>query len=106
MKINNLFWHDGNIVNINSTFNKKGKGTTIIVVALYKSNLSKKRNIYRIKCQKSEKVIVSLDAKELKENLTAGNINNGYLKENTLFIYLFGGMIKITAKKFNISRIN
>ena len=105
MKISNLTWHDGNLVDINSTFNKKGNATTTLIVALCKNNQSKKRNFYKIECQKSKKVIVSLDPKELKDNLTAGNINNGYLKKNTLYVYLFGGMIKITAKKFNVLRI-
>ena len=105
MKINNLFWHDGNLVDINSTFNKKGNATTVLVVALYKDNQSKKRSFYKIECQKSDKVIVSLDARELKDNRKAGNIDNSYLNKNTLYVYLFGGIIKITAKKFNVSRI-
>ena len=105
MEINDLFWHDGNLVDINSNFNKKGKATTVLVVALYKDNQSIKRNLYQIECQKSDKVIISFDAKELKDNLTAGNIDNSYLKKNTLSLYLFGGMIKIRAKKFNVVRI-
>ena len=105
MKINNLFWHDGNLIDINSAFNKKGNATTILVVALYKNNQSKKRNFYKVECQKSDKLIVSLDTKELKNNLTAGNIDNGYIIKNTLYIHLFGGIIKITAKKFNVSKM-
>ena len=69
MKINNLFWHDGNLIDINSTFNEKGNATTILVVALYKNNQTKKRSFYTIECQKSKKIIVSLNANELKKIL-------------------------------------
>ncbi len=105
MKIDDLYWHDGNLIDVHQKYNKQGDATILLIVALYKNVQSKKRTFYKIKCITSNKTKISINNKELKDNFTAGNIDKGYLKNNTLNIYLFGGIIKIKSNKFKVSKV-
>ncbi len=104
MKIDNIFWHDGNLVGINCLIDIDGKTTVVIVVDLYKSQDSSKRKRYAIYCEAVEKFSQNIDFKELTSHSNAGNISNGHLIKNNLWLYLCEGFIDVTAKKYKIKK--
>jgi hypothetical protein len=97
-----LFWHDGNLIDVSFTINKKGASSVQITALFYKDGQAKGRETYQIKCDGVSRVNCTLDSEELKNNMFAGNISNGYLKENTLWIYVTDGILEIHAKKFSL----
>lgn len=58
----------------------------------------------QIKCDGVLRFNSTLDATELKNNMRAGNISDGYLKGNTLWVYFTDGLIEIHSKKFRLAK--
>lgn len=87
-EFDNLFWHDGNLIGINFVIDSKGKSSLEIGALFYKDEDAQNRNAYIIRCNGVSRFNTTLDSAELKLNAAAGNISSGYLKENTLWIYL------------------
>ena len=100
MKIDNLLWHDGILLDISYSMDTKGKAEIILIADLYKDYNSPRELKVKITCKKIKTCDLNLDIDELKDNIFAGNIANGYLKNNCLWIYLSDGLIKIVADKF------
>lgn len=98
----NLFWHDGNLVEINFAIDSKGKSSLEITVLLYKDEQASSTEAYQIKCSDVSRFNSSLDATELRVNAFAGNISHGYLKEKVLWIYFTDGLIEVHAKRFQL----
>ena len=101
--LDNLNWHDGNLAGISFAINKKGKSTLVIEAAFYKDAQAPSRDNYKIICDSVLKHNIVLSSKELAENMFAGNISNGYLKNNTLWVYFIDGVLEVTASKFRLS---
>jgi hypothetical protein len=102
--INNLFWHDGNLLDALFSIDKRGTSFVKITASLYKDEQSSNRTSFQINCEGVSRFSSMLDANELKDNMSAGNISSGYLKENTLWIYLSDGLIEVQAKRFHLTK--
>ena len=102
--LNKLSWHDGNLLGISFAIDAKGKSAVSLSALLYKDDQAPERDSYQIKCEGVSKFTCTLDAAEFKSNMSAGNIANAYLKENTLWVYFTDGLLEIHAKKFRLSK--
>jgi len=102
--LNNLFWHDGNLVDLSFSIDKKGKSVLHITAHFYKNEHSPTRSAYQIKCDGVLRFKSKLDATELKNNMWAGNIFNGYLKDNTLRVYFTDGLLEVQSKRFRLAK--
>ena len=100
--LDNFFWHDGNLIDVSFTINKKGASAVQITALFYKDGQAKGRETYQIKCDGVSRFNCTLDSEELENNMFAGNISNGYLKEDALWIYVTDGILEIHAKKFSL----
>ncbi len=105
----NIVWHDGNIISLISVFpmTKRDKSKVIINVDVYPSVQAAKRRKIQVEFLDVKKIIKNIDYEVIKDNVWAGSINNVKQKEIVIsnkryyeysFI-LFGGLIKIVAKK-------
>jgi len=103
-KLHNLLWHDGNLSSIIFIISKQGKSSLAIEASFYKTEQATSRDNYKITCESVINHNVILNSKRLTENKFAGNISNGYLKENTLWVYFSDGVLEVTANKFKITR--
>ncbi len=102
MDINKIYWHDGILVDVSFQIDEKGKSKLIVVANFYESEQSSKRSRYKLSCLDISKYNLSLDAVELKDNMFAGNISNGYLKNSTLWLYFTDGILEVSAKTFDV----
>ena len=100
--IEEILWHDGNVVSVSFLIDKNGKASVQIVALLHMDENGGGRGTYRISCEGAARFSTTLDVAELKDNMFAGNISNGYLKGNTLWIYVTDGLIEIHAKRFRV----
>jgi len=102
--LNNLFWHDGNLVDVSFAIDKKGKSFLKISALFYLNEDAPSRDAYQIKCESVSRFNCTLDTTELKNNMFAGNISNGYLKDGALWIYITDGLLEVHAKKFSLTK--
>ncbi|OGB23871.1 MAG: hypothetical protein A3I66_02315 [Burkholderiales bacterium RIFCSPLOWO2_02_FULL_57_36] len=100
----NFFWHDGNLIDVKFSIDKKGRSSLQITALFYESEDASDRRMYQITAGEALRFSCSLDAAQLKENAFAGNIWNGYLKENVLWMYCTDGVIEVHAKKFKLEK--
>jgi hypothetical protein len=102
--LDDVFWHDGKLGDITFSIDKKGISNVKITALISKNEQASSREHYQIKCEDVSYFNCTLDATELKKNMSFGNISNGYLKENTLWIYFADGVLEIRAKKFYLEK--
>ena len=102
--LHDLCWHDGNLVGIRLDTGTQGAAVAHISVLLYAGALTAIRHAYQIECQHVLRFESTLDVAELRNNAFAGNISNGYLKGNTLWVYLADGVLQVEAKKFRVTK--
>ena len=96
-----LFWHDGLINGVSYQIGQTGIASRVLSLSLYENNNCPERVTYEIYCLGVGDINMRLSTQDLKQNLFAGNISNGYLKERTLWIYLTDGIIEIPAENFD-----
>ena len=105
MDINDLRWHDGNILKFELTPNYGENAEIWIHAELYDdSERTPGRDEFLIKCCGVSRFNAVCDLIELNENSEAGSINHGLLKGNILRINLFDGFVEIQAKIFYVSK--
>jgi hypothetical protein len=102
--LSNLRWHDGNLVDVVFGIDKKGTSSLQITALFYMNELASSRDAYQIKCEGVSRFNSTLNANELKDNMFAGNIANGYLKDDTLWVYFSDGLIEVQAKMFRLAK--
>ena len=102
MDINKIYWHDGNLIDTCYTISEEGKSKLVLNAYLYESSKASERTKYRLICSGIRRINFGIDAIELKNNAFAGNMSNGYLKKNTLWLYFSDGVLEVVAKKFNV----
>ena len=102
--LNKLFWHDGNLVDASFNIDKKGKSSLRITALFYKNEKAKNREAYEIECIGVLRFCGLLDTTELKNNMFAGNISNGYLKGKVLWVYFTDGVLEIHARSFKFTK--
>lgn len=100
--LNKLYWHDGNLSRIAFDIDKRGKASLSISAAFYENEQAPSREIYEIVCEGVLGFTSTLDSAELKDNMGAGNIANGYLKGDTLWVYFSDGVLKVSARRFRL----
>lgn len=64
--LDNFFWHDGNLIDVSFTINKKGASAVQITALFYKDGQAKGRETYQIKCDGVSRFNCTLDSEELK----------------------------------------
>ena len=96
-------WHDGNIKSLNYSINKNGV-TLEIKAEFYSTDKSPRRDDFTIKCEGVTRFNNVIDFVEIIDNFSAGSVSDGYLKENTIWLYLTDGIIEINAKNINVSK--
>ena len=101
--LDSFMWHDGNIFSLNYSINKTGASLKI-EAEFYSTDKSEKRDKYTIECEGVTRLNNVVNFIEVIDNFSAGSVSNGYLKENTLWLYLTDGLIEINAKNINVSK--
>jgi len=96
-------WHDGRLVEVAFSIDKKGRSAVRLIVLLYKNEQAPIRDTCQIDCSNVSRFNCTLDALELKDNMAAGNISNGYVKDQTLWLYFSDGILEVHAKRMRIS---
>ena len=100
--IDKILWHDGNVESVSFLIDARGKATVRIAALFHIDEKGGGRGLYRINCEGVSRFNTTLDVAELKDNMFAGNISNGYLKGDTLWIYVTDGLIEVHAKRFRV----
>lgn len=101
---NKLHWHDGNLIDVVFGIDKGGKSSLQVTALFYMNDQASVRDTYQIKCEGVSRFNSTLNANELKDNMFAGNIANGYLKDDTLWVYFSDGLIEVQAKRFRLAK--
>jgi hypothetical protein len=102
--LDDFFWHDGNLIDVSLFIDKRGKSVVQLTALFYKDEQAPSRDTYQIKCEGVSRFNCTLDCAELKNNMFAGNVSSGYLKENTLWVYFTDGLLEIHAKKIRLTK--
>jgi hypothetical protein len=63
--INELFWHDGNLIEISISVDKANDSAAKIIFSLYSDLKAKYRNNYKINCEIVSRLNSSLSVREL-----------------------------------------
>ena len=100
--LDDLLWHDGNLISLALGLDKQGNATVTLEIDLYPDEQARSRQPWRIECQIVSRFHCTLDLAALKQNLGAGHIANGYLKDKTLWLYFSDGLLEISAKQFRL----
>ena len=82
---------------------KQGNTTVTLEIDLYPDEQTRSRQPWLIECQKVSRFHCTLDLVALKQNLGAGHIANGYLRDKTLWLYFSDGLLEISAKQFRLA---
>ena len=101
--LDDLLWHDGNLIALALGLDKQGNATVTLEIDLYPDEQTRSRQPWLIECQKVSRFHCTLDLVALKQNLGAGHIANGYLKDKTLWLYFSDGLLEISAKQFRLA---
>jgi len=99
---NDFFWHDGLLSNISFEIDNTGKSVAVVSASFYRNEQDKERYDCQIRCEDVSRFNTMIDAEELKNNMFAGTISNGYVKENTLWVYVTDGVVEVHAEKFRL----
>jgi hypothetical protein len=102
--LSNLYWHDGNLIDISYGIDKNGKSSVQMTALFYKDEQAPSRDMYQIKCEGVLQFNSSLNTTELKSNMFAGNISSGYLKGKTLWVYFTDGLLEVHATRFRLTK--
>ena len=103
--LDDLLWHDGNLIALALGLDKQGNATVTLEIDLYPDEQARSRQRRLIECQKVSRFHSTLDLAALKQNLGAGHIANGYLKDKTLWLYFSDGLLEISAKQFRLAEL-
>lgn len=101
-KINDVEWHDGILLDTQVIF-KNGYCNMILSVDVYNNN-EKRREKLTVEFINIEDLILTLDAIELNDNRSAGNVSNAYIKKidgkgkYKFFLYLSDGYLNLAFK--------
>ena len=105
MDFEDIEWHDGNLFEAKFETDYKDKSCFVIIAEFYEEPINATtKERYVITCDGLFSITFNCDVEELFENKAAGNISNGYLKENTLRVYLCDGYLEVKAAKFSLKR--
>ena len=100
--LDDLLWHDGNLIALALGLDKQGNATATLEIALYPDEQARSHQPWLIECQSVSRFHCTLELAALKQNLGAGHIANGYLKDKTLWLYFSDGLLEISTKKFRL----
>ena len=103
--LDDLLWHDGNLISLTLGLDKQGNATVALEIDLYPDEQARQRQRWLIECQKVSRFHCTLDLAALKQNLGAGHVANGYLKDKTLWLYFSDGLLEISAKQFRLAEL-
>ncbi len=106
IQIEQLYWHDGNLVELAFTLDSAGHSSVLLKLQLYPEGPATKRSDYQLRCSGISRYHCTLDVAELAINQRFGHIANGYLKQNTLWLYFTDGVLEICAEEFQLSHGN
>ena len=98
-----LHWHDGNLVEVSFSVDAQGLSTAVLKALLYADGQAAQRQAHTIRCDGVSRFQCSVDADELRKNLFAGHIAQGYLKDSALWIYFTDGLLEVRAHRFSVA---
>jgi hypothetical protein len=105
MRVDELFWHDGNI----TFFGIKGNPprTAILRCSLYANGDARKRDDYQLEFKNVSCVLLSADIDEMKRNIFAGCISDGVAIDLDgairVRLSLTGGDLEICCENASVS---
>lgn len=105
MIFDEISWHDGQIRSIILERDEQERSSYGIRIEadVYQSMESGTRVRISIQFSEIKTATMSHNISEMEDNLSAGNISNGYKKGNSNYIiYLVDGYLDIDANKINI----
>ena len=79
-RIEDLIWHDGQLVSFVAEFTKERTWTTRLSIDVYPDDAASERQRVCVECHRVERSSTIFDFVELLDNHNAGNIANGYVK--------------------------
>jgi len=101
--IEKLYWHDGVITGFEFHPNYQGKSEIILSVELFLDpDETSTRKDLKIICTGIKRFLTTCNVFELNDNRGAGNLLDGWVTDDILFVHLFGGLIEIESEKYNI----
>jgi hypothetical protein len=105
MRIDDLSWHDGILVEWRFAPATRGKAAWVEVsLLLYPEQVqAAERRPVVIRCNGARRLVVACDVAELKDNLWAGNIVDGYRRRRVLRVVVTGGFLEIEASSFVVT---
>ncbi|GHA16284.1 hypothetical protein GCM10008090_27610 [Arenicella chitinivorans] len=101
--MSDFIWHDGNINSLNYSVAESG-ASLAIEAEFYSTPESTQRDKFTINCRDVTRFNNVINFLEVKDNYSAGSVSNGYLRGNTLWLYLLDGVIEIHADQISVSR--
>jgi hypothetical protein len=105
MNIEELHWHDGNIIKIEILPNYGEKSQINIYAEIYDDAVrAPGRDAIVLNCIDVVRFNCSCDLVELSDNSGAGSINDFTINRKIARFYLFGGFIEIKAKSFKVEK--
>ncbi len=109
--IDDIVWHDGVLYGISLAFSDRKRMLQNMTVEVYvypDSDDATKRVYHKLVFKEVNTISINCDLAELKDNIGAGNISNGYAKKckngGCFRLYLIDGYIEVTYKKAMLQR--
>ena len=110
-KLNSFYWHDGLLEDVHFSVGKNSSHI-LLKVQVYAGSEAPHRKGFELRFTGVTSCVFSCDVNELMDNLSAGNISNGYAKdlkqEEGLFVYrmyLSDGYVEIVSKSVEVREI-
>lgn len=103
---NEIEWHDGRLLKceLTSQSHAAGQGQFELKVSVYKNKKTGERVELVLSFSEISRIILTCDFSELFDNYKAGNINDGYKKNESIYrLYLIDGYIEIHSTKLVIT---
>jgi hypothetical protein len=105
MSIEDLRWHDGNILSLELVPDSNGISKINIMVDLYDNAVrAPGRETFSIQCIGVSVFNAICDLKELVKNSKSGSIHDCTVKRDSLRLSLYDGYIEIRATEFRWSK--
>ena len=106
--IEQLIWHDAQLVSVSPTVCGDASTTITVVLNAYPDDDARIRETFYVECLRVERCAIVLDFVELQDNRSAGNIANGYVKrfgkKKLLRVSLMDGYIDVICAAIELKR--
>ncbi|WP_145891806.1 hypothetical protein [Caenimonas sedimenti] len=98
--LENAYWHDGQLRRVSLEPDVDGSALVVVSLALYKDEQAPDRTPWTVTCSGVSRLVTSVDLVELRDNARAGNVIDGELRGDGLWLRLTGGIVEVHAREF------